>query len=130
MVNLIRRDPFNSLFTLPRWMDDFDGFTQRGLRLEQTDRDIVARAVVAGVDPKNVDIDIEDGILTIKAEDKRESKTDEEYSSSSYQYYYTVALSGGQWDKADADIKHGVVTVTIPKTEASRPHKITVKPKA
>ncbi len=38
-----------------------------------------------------------------------------------------MALSGGQWDKADASVKNGVVTVKIPKAEAVKPRKIAVK---
>lgn len=71
------------------------------------------------VPSNSVEADIEDGVLTIKAEAKTES--------SSYSYYYTAALSGGQWDKADAQVKDGVVSVIIPKTEASKPRRITVK---
>lgn len=127
---IIRRDPWTNIFSFPRWMEDFDETSsQRGLKIHETDKDIVVEAVVAGVPAKDVEIHIEDGVLTIKAEVKEEEKKKGEYISSSYQYYYTAALSGGQWDKADARVMHGVVTVSIPKTEASRPRKIEVKAK-
>ena len=126
-TDITRRDPFKSLFSFPRWMDemDFANTSQRGLRVRETDKDIIAEAVVAGVPAKNVDVDIEDGVLTIRAENKEE-KADQ---TSSYSYYYTLALSGGQWDKAEAEVEDGVVFVTIPKTEAARPQKIKVKAK-
>ena len=126
-TDITRRDPFNSLFSFPRWMDemDFSTASQRGLRVRETDKDIIVEEVVAGVPAKNVDVDIENGILTIRAE-KKEEQNDQ---STSYSYYYTLALSGGQWDKAEADVEDGVVFVTIPKTEAARPQKIKVKPK-
>lgn len=124
-------DPFRSVFAFPKWMEDFeDSFTtQRGLKIHETDKAIVAEAVVAGVPAKEVEVDIEDGVLTIKAEKKEEEKKKDEYKASSYQYYYTVALSGGEWDKAEAEVEDGVVKVTVPKTEAARPRKITVKAK-
>ncbi len=126
-TDLVRRDPFKSLFSFPRWMEemDFAASTQRGIRVRETDKDIIAEAVVAGVPADSVDVDIEDGVLTIRAE-KKEVK--DEYSAS-YSYYYTLALSGGQWDKAQAEVEDGVVYVTIPKTEAARPQKIKVKAK-
>lgn len=129
MTDLVKRDPFRNLFAWPRWMEDFDErFTQRGLKIRETDKEIVAEAVVAGVPSKNVEVEIEDGVLTIKADTKEESgKGTEEYKASAYQYYYTAALSGGQWDKTEAKVKDGVVTVKIPKTEAARPRKVTVK---
>jgi len=115
-------DPF---LRLPRWFDEFDEPGSRGLKIRETADSIIAEAVVAGVPAKNIEVHIEDGVLTIKAEAKEE----EEHRTSSYQYYYTAALSGGAWDKAEADIENGVVTVTIPKAESARPRKITVKTK-
>lgn len=130
MASLTRWDPLRHWFAWPKWMDEFEETaTQRGLKIHETDKDIVVEAVVAGVPAKDVEIHIEDGVLTIKAEAKEEEKKRKEYRAAAYQYYYTCALSGGQWDKAKAEVKDGVVTVTIPKTEAARPRKITVKAK-
>jgi HSP20 family protein len=132
VAKLTRWDPFRNPFAWPRWMDeDEDTFTtQRGLKIHETDKNVIAEAVVAGVPADQVEVDIEDGVLTIKAEKKEEEKKKGEYKTSSYQYYYTLALSGGQWDKAKAEVEDGVVKVTIPKTEAARPRKISVKAKA
>ena len=131
MADLVRRDPFRSLFAWPRWMGDFDDSfaSQKGLKIHETEKNIIIEAVVAGVPALDVEVDIEDGVLTIKAEKKEEDNKKNEYTSTSYNYYYTAALSGGQWDKADAEVEHGVVKVTIPKTEAARPRKVTVKAK-
>jgi HSP20 family protein len=133
---ILRHDPFRSLFNWPRWGEDFDDISfQKGLKVHETDKDIVAEAVIAGVPAENVEVGIEDGVLTIKAENKKEENLPAgrqggkkgEYHASSYKYYYTCALSGGAWDKASADVKHGVVTITIPKAKAARPRKIKVK---
>ena len=98
--------------------------------IRETSKSIIAEAVVAGVPAKDVGVHIEDGVLTIKAEKTEEKKKKGEYKALTYQYYYTAALSGGQWDKTKAEIEDGVVKVTIPKAEAVRPRKITVKAKA
>lgn len=129
-MNIVRYDPTRSIFSLPRWMDDFeDGFpnVQRGLKIHETDKNLIVEAVVAGVPAENVEVNIEDGVLTIKAESVKEEKTKEDVKSSSYQYYYTTALSGGEWQNTDAEVKHGVVFVTIPKAEAAKPKKVTVR---
>lgn len=126
---IVKRDPWRQLFVWPRWLDEFEepSFSQKGLKIRETDKNIVAEAVVAGVPAKNVEVHIEDGVLTIKAEKREEEEKKGEYKASSYQYYYTAALSGGQWDKAQAEIEDGVVTVNIPKAAAARPRKISVK---
>lgn len=132
MTDLVRRDPFfRSLFAWPRWMDEFEETTstQRGLRIHETDKDIIAEAVVAGIPAKEVEVDIEDGVLTIKAERKEENKKKDEERRAYYSYYYTAALSGGQWDKTEAEVENGVVKVTIPKEEKVRPRKVKVKAK-
>jgi len=130
MGDIIKKDPFRSLFVMPRWMEDFDETSQRGLKLHEDDKNIYVEAVVAGVPADQVDVEIEDGVVTIKAENKEEEKKKGEYKSSSYRYYYTCALSGGKWDKANAEVKHGVVVVTVPKEEAVRPKKVKVKTSA
>lgn len=122
-MQLVRFDPFKSL-----WDDNsLMAAPQRGLKIKDAGDSLLVEAVVAGVPKKDVEIEIEDGVLTIKAEAKEESNSENECKSSSYQYYYTTALSGGQWDKAEADIVDGIVKITIPKAESSKPRKITVK---
>ena len=131
MTSITKWDPFRTWFTLPRWFDEWDKTftTQRGLKIHETDKNIIAEAVVAGVPTSDIEVHVEDGILTIKAEKTEEKEGKSEYRASSYQYYYTAALSGGRWDKATADIENGVVKVTIPKTEAAKPRKSAVKVK-
>lgn len=135
MVDLVRRDPFRSLFAWPRWLDEFDETfptitSQRGLRIHEDDKNIYLEAVVAGVPAEDVEVNIEDGVVTVKAEKKVEEKKRGEYKASAYNYYYTCALSGGAWDKAKAEVDHGVLEITIPKQKAARPRKVSVKAKS
>ncbi|MFV1916908.1 MAG: Hsp20/alpha crystallin family protein [Patescibacteria group bacterium] len=105
MTKLPRYDPFRHWLAWPRWMDEWkESSAQRGFKIKETDKNIVAEAVVAGVPADDVKVRIEDGFLTTK----------DKYQSSSYQNYHTAALSGGAWDKAKADVEDGVIKVTIP----------------
>ncbi len=124
-MQLVRFDPFKSLLDDNNWPT----MRQNGLKIHETETDIIAQAVVAGIPAENVEANIVDGVLTIKAEVKEEDKTKDEFKSSSYQYYYTAALSGGDWQKAEAEVKHGILTITIPKAEEAKPKKITIKTK-
>lgn len=107
-------------------MDDFDEPAHKSLKIHETDKEIIAEAIVAGVPADNVEVHIEDGVLTIKAVTKHEESKKGEFQASSRTYYYTAALSGGAWDKTAAKVKNGVVTVTIPKAEAAKPRKVKV----
>lgn len=133
MNKLVRRDPWGtSLFAWPRWMEDFDETSSKGLRIHETDKEIIAEAVVAGVPASDVEITIEDGVITVKAEKSSDIKSEDGHqSTTSYQYYYTAALSpsAGQWDKAEAQTEDGVIKLTIPKAESAKRQKITVKSK-
>lgn len=121
--------PFFRPHRWPRWFDDGDWPESRGLKIRETKENILAEAVVAGVPAKDVTVNIEDGVLTIKAESVEQAKEKKTSRYQTYQYYYTAALSGGQWDQARAEIEDGVVTVTIPKAKTARSQKIKVTAK-
>src|SRR5581483_2124361 len=103
---IVKYDPSKSWFSWPTW-DDFSDNFQRGLKVRETDKDILVEAVVAGIPSDKVEVNIEDGVLTIKAQNQEEAKDESSY----YSYYYTTALSGGQWDSATAEVENGVVVV-------------------
>jgi len=89
-------------------------------------------ADVPGVEPKDIDVSLEDGVLTVKGERKTESKdesvgfTRTERSYGSFYRRFTLP------DTADADnitakTEHGVLKLHIPKKEKVLPKKISVQ---
>ena len=89
-------------------------------------------AEVPGVDPKHIDVSLEDGVLTVKGERKAEShdeslgytRTERVYGS----FYRRFTLP----DTADADnisakTEHGVLRLHVPKKEKALPKKIAVQ---
>ena len=80
------------------------------------------RYEMPGIAKEDVKITIDNGVLTIKGEhkeDKEEGGDDEYWSSSSYGYYNTslVLPDDAKADEVKAELKDGVLTVTIPRTE-------------
>jgi HSP20 family protein len=135
MTDFVKNDLLRSLFVMPRWANDWEdepssvSSVSRGLKIHEDQKNIYLDAVVAGVPVEDIQVEIEDGIVTIKAERKIENSKEGEYKSSTYNYYYTCALSGGQWNKASAEVNNGVLELLIPKVEAVRPRRITIKAK-
>jgi HSP20 family protein len=100
----------------------------------QTKDDIIAEVQLAGVDPKDVKITIENDILTVRGEMKKEKETKEKN-------YYCQEIRSGSFtrsislpvhvkgDKARAESKDGLLKITMPKAEkkASRQIPIAVK---
>lgn len=92
----------------------------------------VLHADVPGVDPKEIEVTLEDGVLTIRGERRSEKNVDEkgfrriERFSGSFYRRFTLP------DTADADnisatTKNGVLELVIPKQEKVQPRRITVK---
>ena len=78
-------------------------------------------AELPGMDEKNVEVKLINGVLTIKGEkqdDKEEKKKDyymRERSFGSFQRSFQVP-EGVDTDKIEANFKKGVLTVTLPKS--------------
>lgn len=100
--------------------------------VEETDRELLVKADLPGVDAKDIDISVADGMLILKGE-KKEAK--EETTKNLHrverfvgQFYRAVPLpTGTDPSKIDATIAKGVITVTIPKKPEAQIKKITVK---
>lgn len=97
---------------------------------EEKDR-IVVKASLPGVNPEHIDVSIEDGVLTIKGETKEEREEKgvnyllRERRAGSYHRAIRLPDSTDA-DKAHSTYEHGVLTVTLPKTEAKRPKQLKV----
>lgn len=97
---------------------------------EETNRFVIL-ADVPGVDPKNIEVHMEKGILTIKGERQSETKEESErftrVERSRGVFYRRFALP----DSADAEGvsatgKHGVLEITIPKRPETTPRRIQI----
>ena len=95
---------------------------------------VVLRAELAGMDPDEIQIEVEDNVLTVKGERKFEEKVDEER-------YYRVEQRFGSFQRnlalpqgvkpedIAAGYEDGILTVTVPKAEEEKPKRIEVKAK-
>ncbi|KAL5176512.1 26 heat shock protein, mitochondrial [Glycine soja] len=90
-------------------------------RVKEKDDHYKLRYEMPGIAKEDVKITIDDdGVLTIKGEHKEEKDDDEQYwSSSSYGYYNTSLLlpDDAKADDIKAELKDGVLTLIIPKTQ-------------
>ncbi len=98
---------------------------------EEADRFLIT-ADLPGVDPKNIEITMENGVLTIKGERTSEATEEKEgykrVERVSGTFYRRFSLP----DSADAERiqatgKDGVLTVSLPKHEKVQPRRIEVK---
>ena len=97
----------------------------------ETENDIVLKAELPGIDPKDVEVRVEDNTLYLKGERKYEKEVKE-------QNYHRVERSYGSFarsfslpnsinaDKVKAEYKDGLLTLTMPKREEAKPKTIKI----
>jgi HSP20 family protein len=143
MANLVRWDPFRELMDMRRsWDRLFDdnffalvsqnGHTAPLVDLYQTDQEVHVKAALPGVKPEDVDIQINGDTLTIRAEMKQEEEKEEATYHLREQRYAAYARSvllpsPVVADKAQAEVKDGILHLTLPKAEEAKAKVIKVK---
>ena len=98
----------------------------------EDDNEVVIRAALAGVEPKDVEIRVENGVLTMKGERKIEKEEQKEN-------YHRVEMAYGSFtrtfalptavdpEKVHAESKQGVLSIHLPKKSEAKPRSIQVK---
>jgi HSP20 family protein len=143
---IVRWEPYRDLVTAQRDFERLfrDAFSsQRGetelstrswappVDIYETEEAIVLKAELPGVDPKDVEVRVEDNTLFLKGERKFEKEVKE-------QNYHRVERSYGSFarsfslpnsistDKVKAEFKDGMLTLTMPKREEAKPKTIKI----
>jgi HSP20 family protein len=97
----------------------------------ETEHELVVKADVPDVDPKDLDIRVENNILTIRGERKFEKQVDEnnylrvERAYGSFTRSFSLANTVNA-EAIKADYQNGVLTLSIPKREEAKPKQIKV----
>ena len=97
----------------------------------ETEHELVVQADLPDVNPQDLDIRVENNILTIRGERKFENKVNEEnylrveraYGSFSRSFSLANSVKS---DAIKADYQNGVLTLSIPKREEAKPKQIKV----
>jgi HSP20 family molecular chaperone IbpA len=97
----------------------------------ETDKDITLLADMPGVKAGDLNIDLHENVLTLDGEVKSPEGADElnvirEYRMGKYQRQFTLSQVIDQ-GKINAELNDGVLRLRLPKVEAAKPRKITVK---
>lgn len=125
MERLLEESPLRGEeWTLQAWAPPCDIF--------ETDHELVMKFELPAVKKEDVEIKLEQNVLTLRGERKFEENTDREN-------YHRVERHYGEFmrsfsvpmfvdaAKITAEFKDGVLTVTLPKNEEARPKQINVK---
>lgn len=134
------RDTYDPFLTLHREMnrlfdDVFRGFGSANLsplvegrlgwpkiELDDGDRKLTISAELPGMTEKDVQVEIANGILTIRGEKKAERNGEGKYFTERYygSFERQIPLEDVHEDKAEASFKNGVLTISLPKSDKPR----------
>jgi HSP20 family protein len=145
MANMTRWDPFNEMLSLREAMNQLleDSFVapttgRRGqagfvpaLDLSETEDGYLVEVAVPGMKPEDLQITVENNVLTIKGEVRQETedkkrnyhRVERRYGT----FQRTVALpSTVKADAINASLTNGILRLDIPKAEEVKPRRINV----
>jgi len=108
------------------------GEGQLTIDVYQTDTEIVIKSTIAGVKPEDLDVTINNDMVSIRGERKREEPVSEE------NYYYQECYWGNFSrsvilpvdiisEKSEASMKNGILTIRLPKSDTNKTKKIQVR---
>lgn len=108
------------------------GEGQLTIDVYQTDNDIVIKSTIAGVKPEDLDVSINNDMITIRGERRQEEQISQE------NYYYQECYWGGFSrsvilpvdilpEKVEASMKNGILTIRLPKADTTKTKKIQVR---
>ena len=139
-----RWDPFAGLFDLhtafsnalgPTFQtDDEFGNWVPAVDVHSDENEVVVQAELPGLDHKDIEVNLDDGVLTIKGERKREEEGNEKgyhFVERAYGKFYRAIRLPAEVDgtKVKAEMKEGVLTITLPKAEQAKARQIEISPK-
>lgn len=144
-MNIVRQDPWtvfdrfnkelNSLMNRSgEEADDSRVVTGRwapAVDIREEQNQFVLVADIPGVDPKDIDITMENNVLTVKGERNLEQRDEKQGYSRIERVYGAFYRRFSLPDSADAEHisargENGVLTISIPKKEKAQPRRITV----
>jgi HSP20 family protein len=143
-MKIVRWDPFQELLAMsnrlnrtvdephtPRAEDSFGTWAPPVDIFERQDH-LIIRAEVPGVPMEDMDVRIENGVLTLHGERKRGTDLQEENAHRMERVYGAFTRSFTlpttiDAEKVAASYKDGVLEVTVPKAETTKPESIVIK---
>jgi HSP20 family protein len=90
----------------------------------ENDQEILVRAEMPGFEPNELDVHLDDNILTIQAEKQQRGENQEAYRS----FFRTITLpSSVDAEKVRADYRNGVLELHIPRPTGKQAKRIQVQ---
>jgi len=95
------------------------------IEVSETEKDVKVTAELPGLEEKDVDLELADGVLAIRGEKRIETDDKDKLFSERYygRFERRIPVDDVEGDKVAASFKNGVLTVTLPKSQTA-PEKV------
>jgi len=128
----IQEEKNNNLLQDNDWIEDDFEEGQLSVDVYETPKEIIVKSTIAGVKPEDIDISINDDMITIRGHRHIEEKINEDDYLNQECYWGTFSRSiilptEVKSDKIDASLENGVLTVILPKAKPKKEINIKVK---
>jgi HSP20 family protein len=118
-MNRLFDDAFRGFDLAPFGTDRFfdRGMGWPNIEVSETDKDVKVLAELPGLEEKDVQVELANGVLAIKGEKKTETEDKERLFSERYygRFERRIPIDDVDEDKVSASFKNGVLTITMPK---------------
>ena len=116
---------------IPSEMTGAGALVSPAVDIFESDKVITLLADMPGVPAENLEIDLNEGVLTITGrsvsnESPKESEVLREFRPATYQRKFTLSQTVDQ-AKIEARLQDGVLHLELPKVEKAQPRKIAIK---
>ena len=135
MTNLIKFTPFRELdrlFEEDLFMPIAARMHSPAVDLYETDNEVVAEVSVPGIDPKKVNVEIENNVLHIRHEDSSvvEDKGKDYYRKEVRRGMFARSIGlpvEVEAEKVSAKCENGILRIEMSKSERAKPKKVNVE---
>jgi HSP20 family protein len=109
-------------FDLAPFGSDRLGANWPNIEVSETDKEVKVVAELPGLDEKDIEVELTDGVLAIRGEKRMETEDKDRLFSERYygRFERRIPVEDIEQDQVAATFKNGVLTVTLPKSPAAR----------
>ncbi|HYB70881.1 MAG TPA: Hsp20/alpha crystallin family protein [Candidatus Bathyarchaeia archaeon] len=134
MIGTKEMDRLLNRFLEGGWEEEYPAVAEwaPSMDVSETKDSLIVKVEVPGMDPKDIQISLQENLLTVKGEKQQEQEEKEEH-------YHRVERTYGMFartvrlpvtvdgSKVTASFKNGLLTVTLPKTPTSKGTTVPIK---